>query len=143
MSAMFGDGMRIELHDSGDWCHICGVRNNSVTLDVFYPNGGGGCDYLRICNVCVARLSSFVENPSGFLSSVYERIVYARKKAGFSQKSFAMKLDMSPGNWSKIENGMLGVKCELIEKINKILKLDIRYYFGLLNYMSAVEGEAK
>ncbi len=72
------------------------------------------------------------------LSTIHERIRYARDKAGFNQKAFAAELNISPGNWSKIEGGTLSVKYDLIERINAILELDIRYYFGLISYEEAL-----
>ena len=129
--------MKLEFHDAKDWCHFCGLRNKPFLLDVIYDNGR---DYIRICSDCIFELFTFVRSGLSttlFLSTVYERIKYAREKAGFNQKSFAAELNISPCNWSKIENGTLRVHYDLLENINKLLGLDVRYYFGLLNYEEA------
>ena len=72
-----------------------------------------------------------------FLSTPNERIRYAREKAGFTQRGFADLVNLSQANWSKIERGKTRITIDLLEKVNSILKLDINYYFGTVNYKEA------
>ena len=73
------------------------------------------------------------------LSTVHERIAFARWKAHLDQKTVASTLNISPGNYSKIERGLVGIKCESLVKMSELFRLDIRYYFGMIDYEEAEE----
>ena len=66
------------------------------------------------------------------------RVRYARTRRGFSQRGFAKAIGMTSGNWSKTENAKQSISMDLLFRINDVLKLDIRYYFGQLCFEEAV-----
>lgn len=57
--------MRIKLHDSYDWCYVCGFRERRILLDINYPenaeHGDDECNYIRVCDVCISKITAFIE----------------------------------------------------------------------------------
>jgi ribosome-binding protein aMBF1 (putative translation factor) len=47
--------VKIELHGSNDWCHLCGSREG-VTVDIWDIVVISDIDYLRICSDCIERM---------------------------------------------------------------------------------------
>jgi transcriptional regulator with XRE-family HTH domain len=78
------------------------------------------------------------------LKTINGRIQQARMNAGHDQAEFAELIGEKPDTWSKIERGGKNgtrVLYEHIEKANRILKLDVRYYFGEATYEQAKDPE--
>ena len=69
--------------------------------------------------------------------TISERVRVARQRRGYSQRRFAKELGMTSGNWSKTENGKQSISMDLLLRINNVLGLDIRYYFGDLTFENA------
>jgi len=76
------------------------------------------------------------------LDTPHGRLQYARSVAGYEQEAFGKLMGYSTDGWQKIEQGKRRLTYELIEKVNTLLRLDIRYYFGQLPYHEAVKGNA-
>lgn len=53
--------MKIQIHNIGDWCHLCGKRA-APCVDVWYPENAEHDDtdtkYIRICRVCIGALQA-------------------------------------------------------------------------------------
>lgn len=53
--------MRIYLHDSVDWCHLCGKRSSPLA-DIWYPENAehdrGNTKYVRICVPCGEKIAT-------------------------------------------------------------------------------------
>jgi hypothetical protein len=51
--------MDMTLHESRDWCHLCGERKDGLA-DIWYAenaeHGGPNTQYIRICRDCSARI---------------------------------------------------------------------------------------
>ena len=72
------------------------------------------------------------------LETIYGRLQYARDRSGYKQEEFAQLVGFSATGWGKIERGQRGLLCEYLERANKILKLDIGFYFGEIPYENAI-----
>jgi len=72
---------------------------------------------------------------------ISERVKFARQRQGYSQRAFAKKIGMTSGNWSKTENGKQSISMDLLLRLNAVLNLDIRYYFGHLTFEDAKRTE--
>ena len=64
--------MKIAVHATKDWCHLCGERS-TPSVDVWYPENAEhskvNTEYIRICLACsqlIARgLEGYVEGAAG------------------------------------------------------------------------------
>ena len=74
--------------------------------------------------------------------TISARVRYARERLGFSQRGFAKAIEMTSGNWSKSENGKQSISMDLLLRINEMLDLDIRYYFGELSFEQAQRSDS-
>jgi len=61
---------------------------------------------------------------------VHEKIKFIRKFRDWSQEEMAEKLDMSLNGYAKIEHGKVDI-CSKLEKISKILGVEVAQLFGL------------
>jgi Zn-dependent peptidase ImmA (M78 family)/transcriptional regulator with XRE-family HTH domain len=55
-------------------------------------------------------------------------IVLARESRGMTQKELAAELKIDQGHLSKVENGLVGVSDELIEKLSKVLRYPNNFF---------------
>ena len=79
-------------------------------------------------------------SPKMDLSTIHGRIQYARDRGGYQQEEFSKLVNYSPSGWQKVEQGVRNITADTIEKVNEILNLDVRYYFGQIPYDDAVGG---